>query len=149
MDVLPKMVQNVNQKALDQKIKDQELLRLNMTYTMTELKKKKQKKKKLSKKDREKEATLKRQKQQAIAGTTTNLNSSVKPSSSLQNNTFDSTSEFGSDGESSAGDDLNSQFNTKKGSEAKRARKEFFLNNEKFINRKPFPLARMLKYSTL
>lgn len=140
MDVLPKMVQNVNQRALDKKIKDQELIKLNMTYTMTELKKKKQKKKKLSKKEREKEANMKKQRMQNIASTTTNLMNSTRPSSSLQSNTVESISEYGSDGESSAGDDLNSQFNTKKGSEAKRARKEFFLTNEKFINRKPFPL---------
>jgi Ion transport protein len=138
MDVLPKMVQDVNQKTLNEKIHAQDLIRLRLTYTMTELKKKKQKKKQ-SKKDKEKEANLK--KQQQVTSTTANLvASTAKNTSSLQATTFDSTSEFGSEGGDSFNDDLNLQFNTKKGSDAKKERKAMFLENEKYINRKPFPM---------
>jgi hypothetical protein len=135
LDVLPDMVKRANQSALDKKIKDQENIRLKMIYTMTELKKKKQKKKK-SKADREKEANLKKQNQMQASlnmGTSSVNQSSLRSSLAGESETsMSSVEELTQEGQSTKERD--------KGSQAKKDRKKFFEENEKFIKKKPFPL---------
>lgn len=136
LDVLPNMVKNANQAALDKKIKDQEDIRLTMTYTMSELKKKKQKKKK-TKAEREKEANIKRQNQmQASMGMATSTVN--QESAGLKSATADSETSLGSIEEQSQDESGNKDKG--KGSQAKKDRKMFFEANEKFIRKKPFPL---------
>jgi hypothetical protein len=137
LDILPNMVKNANQEALNARISEQQNIRLRMNYTMSELKKKKQKKKK-SKADREKEANIKRQSQMQasinMGASTANAGSSGMRSSLANDSdvSMSSMEEHSQDEQSNKDRD--------KGSQAKKSRKKFFEENEKFIKKKPFPL---------
>ena len=134
LDILPNMVKNANQAALDKKIKEQESIRLTMTYTMSELKKKKTKKKKTAA-ERKKEANEKRIQSQSRA----NMGQSGSMgASTLRAATAESDVSMTSYDESQ--DQPSFRDSQNKGSEAKKARKKLFEENEKFIRKKPFPM---------
>lgn len=137
LDILPIKLQKSKKLQLDDAIKEQSEFNFKMTYTMVELRKKKQKKKKGKKEKHEKKVSNKTSNKSDFGTTSLGASSSM--------NDFENSDESNSQG-SEAGSNISDDFlgdstYLNKGSEAKRSRKMFFAENEKFIVRKPFPLS--------
>jgi len=137
LDILPIKLQKSKKLQLDDAIKEQSEFNFKMTYTMVELRKKKQKKKKGKKDKHEKKVSNKTSNKNDFGATSLGASSSMND---IENS--DESNSQGSDVGSTISDDfLGDSTYLNKGSEAKRNRKLFFAENEKFIVRKPFPLS--------
>ena len=135
LDILPIKVQVSKKSIIDKEIKMQSDLSFLMKYTMVELRKKKQKKKKGKKKEGDRKSGKPSSKSDMMNSASFGANSSMGD----QEGSGGSLSEA-SDGGSLYGEDSDG-IDVKKGSQVKQNRKMFFLENEKYIVRKPFPLS--------